>query len=65
MSGHQTKINEYANDAVAALVRDYPDATLTDVVNGLRDAISDAPTVYTATQLSDAAFMAGVERGTP
>ncbi|MBY6005404.1 hypothetical protein KUV62_15875 [Salipiger bermudensis] len=41
----QSRLNEALNEAVAAFLRDYPDATTTTICNALHDSISDAPVV--------------------
>jgi len=51
----QSYMNQIANDAICATLLRYPDATLEDVVNGLRDAIADAPDVYEQAVQEDAA----------
>ena len=46
MTDHQSRLNEWVNDTVADFMAFYPDATLENVLDGLRDAISDAPQLY-------------------
>ena len=41
----QVILQSRLNEALAAFLRDYPDATTTTICNALHDSISDAPVV--------------------
>nr|WP_309504334.1 hypothetical protein [uncultured Roseovarius sp.] len=44
----QTLLSEYVNQAVRDFLTDHPEALLSDVQSGLRDALADAPAIYDA-----------------
>ena len=46
MTDHQSRVNAWVNDTVKDFIAFYPDATLENVLNGLGDALLDAPQLY-------------------